>query len=133
MGVSLSEFLGIAVPYLGDYEPDGRSVAAPAIGKPPQTTHRFCLRERGQTRRSSQRQRPTRVACGSEDEQHWTVMPAKPTRVALNADGTEKIVELLQKVAMARSARRAVTGDGVCIGLTYKEHAFIHPKTSRNL
>ncbi len=33
---------------------------------------------------------------------------------------------------MVKSARRAVTGDGVCIGLTYKDRAFIHPKTSHS-
>ena len=32
---------------------------------------------------------------------------------------------------MVKSARRAVTGDGVCIGLTYKDKAFVHPKTKK--
>ena len=32
---------------------------------------------------------------------------------------------------MVKSARRAVTGDGVCIGLTYKDQAFVHPKTKK--
>ena len=33
---------------------------------------------------------------------------------------------------MVPSARKAVTGDGICIGLTYKTCPFIHPKTTRN-
>ena len=32
---------------------------------------------------------------------------------------------------MVKSARRAVTGDGVCIGLTYKTEAFVHPETKK--
>ena len=32
---------------------------------------------------------------------------------------------------MAKSARRAITGDGICTGLTYKEDAVAHPKTKR--
>ncbi len=32
---------------------------------------------------------------------------------------------------MVKSARRAVAGDGVCIGLTYKDQAFVHPETKR--
>ena len=32
---------------------------------------------------------------------------------------------------MVKSARRAITGDGVCIGLTYREDAFVHPKPKR--
>ena len=32
---------------------------------------------------------------------------------------------------MVKSARRAVAGDGVCIGLTYKDKAFVHPRTTR--
>jgi hypothetical protein len=35
------------------------------------------------------------------------------------------------RVDMAKSARRAVTGDGVCIGPTYKDLAFVHPKTKK--
>ena len=33
---------------------------------------------------------------------------------------------------MAPSARKAVTGDGICIGLTFKSSPFVHPKTARN-
>ena len=33
---------------------------------------------------------------------------------------------------MVPSARKAVTGDGVCIGLTFKTSPFLHPKTQRN-
>ncbi len=33
---------------------------------------------------------------------------------------------------MVPSARKAVTGDGVCIGLTFKSSPFVHPKTQRN-
>ena len=32
---------------------------------------------------------------------------------------------------MVKSARKAVTGDGVCIGLTYKDKAFVHPETKK--
>ncbi len=41
------------------------------------------------------------------------------------------MLELLGRVEMVNSARRAVTGDGVCIGLTYKDQAFVHPKTKK--
>ena len=33
---------------------------------------------------------------------------------------------------MVPSARKAVTGDGIYIGLTFKTSSFIHPKTDRN-
>ena len=33
---------------------------------------------------------------------------------------------------MVPSARKAVAGDGICIGLTFKTSPFIHPKTDRN-
>ena len=35
------------------------------------------------------------------------------------------------RVEMVKSARRDATGDGVCIGLTYKDKAFVHPKTRK--
>ena len=38
----------------------------------------------------------------------------------------------LLDVEMVKSARQAVTGDGICIGLTYKKTAFVHPKTVRS-
>ena len=59
-------------------------------------------------------------------DQRWET---KLTRIALQPNGSDKILHLLQGVAMVKSARRAITGDGVCIGLTYKENAFVHPKT----
>ena len=38
----------------------------------------------------------------------------------------------LLTVQMVPSARKAVMGDGVCIGLTFKSSPFVHPKTQRN-
>ena len=110
-------------PYLDDNEPDGHSVAAPAIGTPR-------LRRRTDVACGSggNSDHPTAsdscVACGREDEPPWTVKPARPTRVALSADGTNWIFELVQTVIMVRSARRAVPGNGFCIVLAYKEMPF---------
>ena len=44
----------------------------------------------------------------------------------------ERIFHRLKDVKMVRSAGKAVTGDGVCIGLTYRDRAFIHPKTAHD-
>ena len=52
-----------------------------------------------------------------------------PKPVKLTRQGSDAIVNLLQKVHMVPSARKAVTGDGVCIGLTFKTSPFLHPKT----
>ena len=49
----------------------------------------------------------------------------------IHPQGCENILDLLWRVEMVKSARRAVTGDGVCIGLTYKDKAFVHPKTKK--
>jgi hypothetical protein len=55
-----------------------------------------------------------------------------PKPVKLTRQGSDSIFNLLQKVHMVPSARKAVTGDGVCIGLTFKTSPFMHPKTQRN-
>ncbi len=57
--------------------------------------------------------------------------PLQPV-LKLTLHGTNEVVHRLQDVKMVRSARKAVTGDGVCIGLTYTDRAFIHPKTVHN-
>ena len=49
----------------------------------------------------------------------------------MHPQGCENIPELVWRAEMVKSARRAVTGDGVCIGLTYKTEAFVHPETKR--
>ena len=46
--------------------------------------------------------------------------------------GADDVIYHLSSVQMAPSARKAVTGDGICIGLTYKGSPFIHPETTRN-
>ena len=56
--------------------------------------------------------------------------PPKP--LTLNKSGSNDILRCLLDVEMVKSARQAVTGDGICIGLTYKTNAFAHPKTVRN-
>ena len=53
---------------------------------------------------------------------------AQLASIALTPSGSDKILQLVQGVAMLKSARRAITGDGVCIGVTYKEDAVVHPK-----
>jgi hypothetical protein len=55
-----------------------------------------------------------------------------PKPVKMTRQGVGSIFDLLQKVHMVPSARKAVTGDGVCIGLTFKTCPFMHPKTQRN-
>jgi hypothetical protein len=50
----------------------------------------------------------------------------------LNQSGVSDILRRLLDVEMAKSARQAVTGDGICIGLNYKTNAFVHPKTIRD-
>ncbi len=53
----------------------------------------------------------------------------KLTRIASKREWEFQHLHILQGVTMVKSARRATTGDGICIGLTYKEDAVIHPKT----
>ncbi len=72
------------------------------------------------------------VACESEDDpttayasrrsdiaresgdDGWTkVGKAKVTRIALHTNVSDEILQLLQGVAMVKSARRAITGDGI--------------------
>ncbi len=50
----------------------------------------------------------------------------------LSPKGIHDIFYHLLNVNMVPSARKAVAGDGVCIGLTYKTNPFVHPKTQRN-
>ena len=52
-----------------------------------------------------------------------------PKPVKMTRQGIGSIFDLLQTVHMVPSARKAVTGDGVCIGLTFKTCPFMHPKT----
>ena len=63
----------------------------------------------------------------------WTTVGRfNPKPVKLNKSGSNDILRRLLDVEMVKSARQAVTGDGICIGLTYKTNAFVHPKTVRN-
>ena len=109
------------LPYLDDYEPHERSTAglAGATVRPDVVEQRLGV-----------------VTCeGRGDTQSWWDEPwtvvgtAKPTRTPLHPQGCGNSLELLGRVDMVKSARRAVTGDGVCIGLTSKDQAFVHPKT----
>ncbi len=68
-----------------------------------------------------------------EKELDWTVVGKfNPQPIKLRQQGIDNILSALFEVEMAPSARRAVTGDGICIGLNYKTNAFIHPKTKHN-
>ena len=49
--------------------------------------------------------------------------------ISISKEGCSRILDRLQKVHMAKSARRAITGDEVCVGHTFKDQPFIHPKT----
>ena len=61
-------------------------------------------------------------------DEPWTAVgTVKPTRTPFHPQSCEEILELVWQADMAKSARRAVTGDGVCIGRTYKTEAFVHP------
>ena len=78
------------------------------------------------------------VTCEGKDstdtgwgEPRTAVGTSKPARVPLRPQGCENIPELLWRVEMVKSARRAVTGAGVCIGLTYRDQAFTHPKAKK--
>ena len=63
----------------------------------------------------------------------WAVVgKINPIPVPLSYSGIEDIFYYLMEVEMVQSARKAVTGDGICIGLTFKSNSFIHPKTSRS-
>ncbi len=55
-----------------------------------------------------------------------------PKPVKLSQKGIHDIFYHLLNVHMVPSARKAVTGDGVCIGLSFKSSPFVHPKTQRN-
>ena len=55
---------------------------------------------------------------------------AKP--VKLTQKGIHDIFYRLLNVHMVPSAGKAVAGDAVCIGLTFKLSPFVHPKTQRN-
>ncbi len=50
----------------------------------------------------------------------------------LSPNGIDNISRNLLDVEMKLSARQAVTGEGVCIGLDFKTSAFAHPKTTRS-
>ena len=59
-----------------------------------------------------------RLGGTSDIQAPWTAIgTAYPTRVPLHPHGCEHILDLSWRVDMAKSARRAVAGDGVCIGL----------------
>ncbi len=66
-------------------------------------------------------------------EPGWTVVgKLNPQPIRLGSKGIDNIFYYLSQVEMAPSARKAVTGDGICIGLTFKTSPFVHPKTDRN-
>ena len=63
----------------------------------------------------------------------WAVVgKINPKPVKLTQTGIHDIFYHLRNVHMVPSARKAVAGDGVCIGLTFKSSPFVHPKTKRN-
>ena len=63
------------------------------------------------------------------DTKPWTkVGKLDPRPITLNLSGTEQILRRLQKVEMVQSARRAVTGDGICIGPKWKPGIYPPPK-----
>ena len=55
-----------------------------------------------------------------------------PQPIKLSPKGIKDIFYYLSQVEMVPSARKAVTGDGICIGLTFKSSPFVHPKTARS-
>ena len=66
-------------------------------------------------------------------ESGWTVVgKINPQPIKLSPKGISDIFYYLSQVEMAPSARKAVTGDGICIGLTFKSSPFVHPKTARS-
>ena len=78
--------------------------------------------------RRTENPNPTTVALGVSPS--WSLVgQINPKPVKLTRQGSDAIFSLLQNVHMAPSARKAVTGDGVCIGLTFKTSPFLHPKT----
>jgi hypothetical protein len=63
----------------------------------------------------------------------WTTVGKfNPKPIRLSQSGLNDILRRLLDVEMVKSARRAVAGDGICIGLNYKTNAFVHPKTVRD-
>ena len=63
----------------------------------------------------------------------WAVVgKTNPKPVKLNQAGIHDIFYHLLNVHMAPFAGKAVAGDGVCIGLTFKSSSFVHPKTQRS-
>ena len=106
-------------PYLDDYEPNERSVAASANVVRPrhnadQRSDVATCEGRGSTDK------------GCDDSDSWTAVgTTTPTRVPLHPQGCENLIGVLWRVEMVKSARRAVAGDGVCIGLTYTCHEFL--------
>ena len=64
--------------------------------------------------------------------ERYRVGKINPIPVPLSHTGLENIFYYPQQVEMVQSARKAVTGDGICIGLTFKANSFIHPKTARS-
>ncbi len=61
----------------------------------------------------------------------WSLVgKINPKPVKLTQKGIHDIFYHLLNVHMVPSARKAVTGDGVCIGLTFKSSPFVHPKTN---
>jgi hypothetical protein len=129
------------------YDP-GCSVAAPAVlnapTQPEKTRYlgtnddRFTTdRTRSKTknirylrRRSRHRLQLLGSSFGHEQEANvdrgWKVLPPITEGAPLAWDG--RTFHLLQYVNMVTYAREAATGDGVCIGLTYRDRAFINPK-----
>ena len=50
--------------------------------------------------------------------------------LTIRKEGCSKRLTLRQHVHMTKSARRAIAGDGRCIGLTFKDQPFMHPKAN---
>ena len=115
-------------PYLDDYEPSERSHAAPAVVPIQPTTD---LRRTDVVINGGWDD--TYDDWGTSDIQDpWTALGTNySTRVPLHPQGCESTLNLLWRVDMVESARKAVAGDGVCIGSTYKDKAFVHPKTKK--
>ncbi len=63
----------------------------------------------------------------------WTVVGKySPQPLNLSSYGIGNIFRNLLDVQMVKSARQAVAGEGICIGLNYKTSSFVHPKALRN-
>ena len=72
------------------------------------------------------------VSLAAAEASNWIeVFRFNPQPIKLSPEGVFNIHVCLLEVAMAPSARKAVTGDGICIGLNYKTTAFVHPHSTK--